>query len=138
MGLNADSWTEDILPLLIRLAWVIGFLVIYGGSAAWVVRDAQKRGYSGAGLFLVLWACGPLSLLIWHLVRPRTELAERPVQEYTNADDALVAASKLDMLGDWNEAIALYQSVATRWPEHGGYAQECIKAIDTKKAGAET
>jgi hypothetical protein len=39
------------------------------------------------------------------------------------------------MHGDWDEAIALYQSAAERWPEHVGYINECIKVINGKKAG---
>jgi hypothetical protein len=124
----------DLLPTLIALGSGIAFLFAYGGCAAWAVGDAQKRGNSGV-ILILLWLFGPLSALAWLLFRPRTTLAERPVQEYTNADDALAAAAKLDMLGDWDEAIALYQSAAARWPEHGAYVTECMKSIDRKKGG---
>jgi hypothetical protein len=123
----------DLLPALTAFGFGIAWLVACGGCAAWVVGDAQKRGKSGGVIIILLWLCGPLSALAWLLLRPRTTLAERPVQEYTNADDALAAAAKLDMLGDWDEAIALYQSAATRWPEHGAYVMECMKSIDSKK-----
>jgi hypothetical protein len=132
---NAASEIRGLVPILIWLAYTIAFLVVYGGSVGWVVRDAQERGYSGAALILLVWLCGPLAALIWLLVRPRTKLVERPVHGYATDDDALVAASKLDMLGDWDEATALYQHAAARWPEHGGYIEECIKVINDKKAG---
>ena len=57
-------------------------------------------------LFLLVWLCGPVAAIIWLYVRPRTMLVDRPVDDYANADDAIAAASKLDMLGDWDEAVA--------------------------------
>jgi hypothetical protein len=131
----AASRMTDLIPLLTGAALCITFLVVYGGSAAWVVGDAQKRGYSGGVLFLLLWLCGPLSVLIWLFVRPSTRLVDRPVLDYTNADDAIEAASKLDVLGDWDEAIVLYQYAATRWPEHEGYVRKCINVINDKRDG---
>src|SRR5262245_46837841 len=107
MGPNVVDGIKDLIPTFIGVAFFLTFLVVYGGCAAWVIGDAQKRGYSDTALFLLIWLCGPLSALIWLLVRPRTKLVERPAQDYANADDALVAASKLDMLGDWDEAIEL-------------------------------
>jgi hypothetical protein len=100
-----------------------------------VVGDAQKRGRPGCA-FLLIWICGPLSALIWLIVRPRTRFDERPVQDYTNADDAIAAASQLDLLGDWDQAIALYQYAASRWPEHGEYVLKCVEGINDKKAAA--
>lgn len=132
MGHDAANGIRDLLPALIGVGLGLAWLLASGASIAWGIGDMQKRGYSGSGMLLFLW-CGPLSALIWLLVRPRTTLAEHPVQEYTNADDALAAASKLDMLGDWDEAIALYQSAAERWPEHEAYIAECIKSIKNKQ-----
>jgi hypothetical protein len=128
---DAASGIFDLVPLLIGAALGIAFLAVYGGSVAWVVGDAQKRGYSGIAAIL----CWPFGPLIWLSVRPRTRLVERPVHDYATAAAALEAASKLDMLGDWDEAIALYQYVAGRWPEYEVYVKECIKLIDGKKGG---
>jgi hypothetical protein len=133
---DAASGTMVLVPILIWLAFAITLLAVYAGSVAWLVGDAHKRGYSGIAPFFLLWICWPVSALIWLLVRPRTKLVERPLDDYANADDALVAASKLDMLGEWDGAIALYQQVAARWPEHENYVRECIKAIDGKKAAS--
>ena len=124
---------NEVISHLIGPAVGLAFIVAYAGSAAWAVGDAQKRGYTGGGLFLLLWVCGPLSAMIWLFVRPRTKLIERAVQDYTNADDAIDAASRLEMLGDWDEAIVLYEYVAAQWPEHAGYVNECIKMIYGKK-----
>jgi hypothetical protein len=134
---DVASGIKDLVPILIQLAFGITFLVVYAGSIAWLVGDAHKRGYSGIAPFFLLWIGWPVSALIWLLVRPRTKLVDRPVEGYANADDALVAASKLDMLGEWDGAIALYQHVAARWPEYENYIRECIKAIDSKKAARE-
>jgi hypothetical protein len=124
---------QDLLRVLIPAASGIAILVLCGACAAWVVNDAQKRGRSGAVLIFMVFLCAPLVALIWLIIRPRTMLADHPVHDYANADDALTAASKLDMLGDWDEAIALYQYTAARWPEHECYVQECIKVIEGKR-----
>jgi hypothetical protein len=121
---------------LVGLAYIITYLGLWGACAAWVVNDAQARGRSGLA-FLLLWTCGPFCALIWLLVRPGTKLAERPAGGYTNADDALAAASQLDILGDWDEAVDLYRYAATQWPEHGEYINQCINTIHSKKAAAE-
>jgi hypothetical protein len=117
---------------LVGLACFVAYVTLWGACVAWVVNDAQKRGRAGlACLFL-----GPFCALVWLLIRPRTKLAERPSQSYTNADEALAAASKLDMLGDWDEAIDLYRYAATRWPEHGDYVNQCVNRVHGKKAAA--
>ena len=133
MAPDAASRLTNLMPLFIGAALFITSIVAYAGSAAWVVGDAQKRGYSGGVLFLLVWLCGPLSALIWLFVRPSTRLVDRPVHDYTNADDAMEAASKLDMLGDWDEAIALYEYAAARWPEHEDYVRKCINVINDKR-----
>jgi len=127
-----------LLPLEILFGAVFGvaFLVLWGACVAWVINDAQARGRSGCAPVIVLGISGPCAALIWLLVRPRTKLDERPVQSYGNAEDALAAASQLDMLGDWDEAIALYQYAAARWPEHGEYINACVNTITDKKAAA--
>jgi hypothetical protein len=135
MGPGAANGIKDLLLALIPLGIGVAFLVAFCGLAAWAVGDAQKRGRSGGMIILLFLLCGPLCPLIWLIVRPRTTLVDRPPQEYTNADDALAAASKLDMLGDWDEAIALYQSAASRWPEHALYVIECINSINRKRGG---
>jgi hypothetical protein len=70
------------------------------------------------------------------MIRPRTQLAAKSPEDYLSADDALAAAAKLDMLGDWEESMNLYRYSAERWPEQEGYANECIKVIAAKKANA--
>jgi hypothetical protein len=127
---------RTIMHPLVGAAFGLAYLILWGASVAWVVGDAQKRGNPGCALLLVLGITAPFSALIWLLVRPRTGFVDRPVQSYTNADDALAAASRLDMLGDWDEAIELYQYAATQWPEHGDYIRECVKIIEGKKAAA--
>jgi hypothetical protein len=45
------------------------------------------------------------------------------------------AASKLDMLGEWDQAVVLYQYTAAQWPEHDSYASKCVKLINDKRGG---
>jgi hypothetical protein len=87
-------------------------------------------------VFVLIWICGPLCALIWLIVRPHTSFTEPTVQNYANADDAIAAASRLDILRDWDEAIEPYRYAATRWPEHGEYVMKCVERIDEKKVAA--
>lgn len=49
-----------------------------------------------------------------------------------SADDALDDASMLEKAGDWRDAIAAYQAIADRWPDHANYASNCIAIIQRK------
>jgi hypothetical protein len=61
-------------------------------------------------------------------------MARHPsIDDFHNPEDALAAASKMDMHGDWDDAIALYRRVAERWPEHLEYSNKCIEAIQEKR-----
>jgi len=119
--------------LLIPLIFLL-FLALWGGSAAWAVGDAQRRGQSGGLLFLLLWACGPFAAVIWYFVRPRTTLVERSFDDCSTEGDALEPASRLEQLGDWDAAVVLYERVAKRWPENQHYVEECVKVIRQKQA----
>jgi hypothetical protein len=120
----------SILALLILIA---AFFGIYAWCAAWAVGDAQKRGCGGI-IILLLWVFGPLAALVWRIVRPRTTLVAKLPSDYDDADAAIEAAVRLDSLGEWDAAVALYRDVATRWPEHDTYIQQCIKRIEAKQA----
>jgi hypothetical protein len=51
----------------------------------------------------------------------------------------LTAANQLDLRGEWDQALALYQQAAERLRGHqdGAYAENCILRIQEKKARAE-
>jgi hypothetical protein len=68
------------------------------------------------------------------MVRPNSEAISQSEAEFDNADDALAAAFRLDMDGDWEAAIALYAKAAEEWPEQSLYARECIKRIEEKQS----
>jgi hypothetical protein len=55
---------------------------------------------------------------------------------YANADDAIAAASRLEMRGDWTGSIDLYRRAGERWPEHTTYVQNCIDRITKKQSFA--
>lgn len=58
--------------------------------------------------------------------------------DYENAEAVLAAASALDHRGEWADAIALYTYAAQKWKEeHSAYAENCIRAIEQKRAVAE-
>jgi hypothetical protein len=118
-----------IVPLVF-----LGFVGLWGGTAAWAVSDAQKRGHRSGLLFLLIWFCGPFASLIWYLVRPSKTLLERAPDDFDKEDDALDAAARLEQLGDWDASATLYASIASRWPENRPYVEQCIKAIREKQA----
>ncbi len=124
-----------MVDILIASLVVIAFAAVFAGIAAWAAGDAQKRGYDGGTVFILLFLLvGPCGVFIWLLVRPKARLNERSAIEYGHADGALAAASRLDSLGDWDAAITVYQDAAQRWPEHEDYIQRCIEAISEKQA----
>ncbi len=123
----------ELLQNIFYLLLIVAFLGVYFGSAAWAVGDAQKRGHTGGIIVVLFWLFGPLSAIIWLISRPRTRLIERAPQDYTNADDALAAASQLDKLGEWDAAIAAYENAGQRWPEHEHYISECMTRIREKQ-----
>ncbi|TWU59521.1 hypothetical protein V7x_55990 [Crateriforma conspicua] len=50
-----------------------------------------------------------------------------------NVDDAIAAASKLEKVGDWDEAIEAFREAADRWPDHATYIRNCIAEIERKR-----
>ncbi len=58
--------------------------------------------------------------------------ADPEPQPSDNADEAMAAASRLDQMGEWDAAIAAYQEVADRWPEHATYIANCIADVQRK------
>ncbi len=125
---------DDLFGHLVAVACVGFFLTGYIGVGAWAVGDAQNRGQTGALVVFLFYLFGPLSALVWLMVRPRKTLAERLPCEYANAEDALAAATRLDMLGDWERAIAVYETAAQQWPEHQPYIDQCVARIQKKQA----
>lgn len=124
---------SGIISAGIALLLFAGFVAVYAGSVAWAVRDAQQRGHSGGRIVLFFCLFGPLSAIAWLAIRPKTRLVERQPTTYRNADDAIDAATRLDDLGDWDEAIAVLEYAAQQWPEHADYTRQSIKAIDAKR-----
>lgn len=119
--------------MMVALLVVAVFAAVYAGSAAWAIGDAQKRGHSGGLVVVLFWLLGPLSALAWLAIRPKERLVDRQPTEYRNADDAMDAAVRLEGLGNWDEAIAVLNHAAEKWPEHAEYARQCIKSIDAKR-----
>ena len=77
-----------------------------------------------------------LSGLLWLLDRGnKVDIGERDPSEYSNPDDALGAAGKLDQLGESDKAITIYSDALSRWPEHKKYIVNCLDEIK-KKQGA--
>jgi hypothetical protein len=115
------------------------------GAISTLKRTRYRLAIVGAcTLLFPLW--GPcfgltLPLGIWLVVllrRPDVLASFAPAEKqspvYENADDAMAAAFQLDMRGDWDAAVELYQVAASRWPQHGPYIANCIAAIRQKQS----
>jgi hypothetical protein len=112
---------------------VLATVTFVAAILAWGVGDSQKRGQPG-WLFIFLFVfLGPLGIIVWLIARP-SRLAQRSHESYGRAEDALAAASSLDQLGEWDHAIALYESIAHRWPGHKEFVVECQKLIKEKQS----
>lgn len=119
------------LPVILAAA-----AVLHVGSAAWAITDAQKRGYSGDLVLLLVVLLGPIGVVLWLVVRPKSKVVIRPPAEYANPEDAVAAAVQLEMQSDLDAAIALYREVARRWPEHENYVRGCITRLEEKRLQA--
>jgi hypothetical protein len=104
-------------------------VAVFVSSTAWAITDARRRGRSGVGIVLMIALCGPFGALMWVVMRPQGLLLDRLPVDYDHPDDALAAAAKLDALGEWEHAAALYQHAALSWPEHRPYAVHCLARL---------
>ena len=124
----------SIAVRLIEIVVVLALPFLYVWSIAWAIGDAQKRGHAGC-LPICLFVClGPFAIVGWLLLRPGKRVADKQFEDYEDADDALSAAHRLEMLGDWDAAIALYRHCAERYPEHKLYVEQCIEQIKEKQS----
>jgi hypothetical protein len=124
----------NIVPVILVCVAMFAVIGGYLWTVAWAIGDAQRRGQGGGFIVFLFWLFGPLAALVWLILRPKQSLIERTPDDYTDPDDALAAASRLDSLGDWDAAVALYRSVAARWPEHSIYADNCISEVTQKQS----
>ena len=109
-------------PWMERLSIAFHFSPILGVVA---IRYAEKFGY------------GPHAFLRW-IEAPRImkPFRRRELNDDT-PDDSLAAAAKFDQQGRWQEAIDLYRTVVQKWPEQTEYVDNCLAAIEEKRAAGE-
>jgi hypothetical protein len=122
------------MPLDVRHLAAVFSMAIVVTAIAWAITDARRRGRTGGAIVLLLALFGPLSALLWLVMRPKTAVIDRHEADYDNPDDALAAAAQLDHLGEWGAAALLYQHAADRWPEHRPYVVQCLACIWQKQS----
>jgi len=122
----------EIIPVIIVCLVMLALVGGYLWTVSWAISDAQKRGHGGGFVVFLFWLFGPLAALIWLIARPSETLLERGPETYTDPDNAMAAAARLDSLGDWDAAVKLYGSVAERWPEHSEYVGNCLSDVQRK------
>lgn len=113
------------------LACIVALVSV--GPVAWAIGDAQKRGQTGCLIVLLFFLLGPLSAVVWIIARPRQKLADCSPDQYSDPNNALAAAARLDQLGEWEAAISLYGSADQRWPDYHDYIAACLKDIKRKQ-----
>ncbi|MHB8956744.1 MAG: hypothetical protein ACYC4U_27600 [Pirellulaceae bacterium] len=121
------------VPLYFRLGRLIAMLAGYEAA----------RWYPIAVYFSPIFAALAVRFSIiprprWSLFRSIWKRGQHSFDGYANADDAIAAASRLEMSGDWTASIGLYRRAAERWPEHTAYAQHCIDRITEKQSLVQT
>ena len=127
----------EIVSAILAIGVLLGFIVAYCWCVAWVISDATKRGRGGVGLFVLFWLFGPLSALVWLMIRPQSTLLETRIEDFDSPDEAIAAGSKLDAIGEWDAAIHAFNAVAQKWPEHADYARNCISSIEKKRSAVD-
>jgi len=127
---------KELQQISLALLPIAMFVAVYVGIGVWAIRDARKRRPDTSSFFLVplFLLLGPCAIIFWLFVRNSTPPVAEPHDVYTNAEDALAAASRLDQFGEWDKAILLYENAAHRWPEQKGYVVECMKRIKEKQS----
>jgi len=109
-------------------------VAVFVASTAWAITDARRRGRTGGAIVLMIALFGPFAALMWLVMRPKDALVERQAADYDHPDDVLIAAGKLDALGEWDHAAALYEYAALHWPEHRPYVVNCLARLQRMKA----
>jgi hypothetical protein len=54
--------------------------------------------------------------------------------QFQNADEAISAAIRLDVLAKWEEAAEIYRLSAERWPEHRPFIERCVEELEKKQS----
>jgi hypothetical protein len=122
----------DIVLGALALGALAASLFAYVYVVSWTVNDARARGWEGPVVLLIFWLCGLAAVPLWFLIRPRHKLIDLQHAEFESAEDALAVASMLDSRGEWDGALAIYNSAEVRWPEHASYIQKCKAAINDR------
>jgi len=118
-----------VLPLYFGLARLVEMVAGYG-AVQWYVVAVYFLPVPAA--LVVKFSLFPR--LNWRRFRLIGKDNRHSFDDYTNADDAMAAASKLEMCGDWQASVNLYRYAAEHWPEHGEYAQRCIARVTNKQS----
>lgn len=121
-----------VMPLYIGLARLIALVAGYDALRLyWIAAYFSPVPAALAVRFSLFPRMG------WRRLRPMREHGRHSYDDYANADDAIAAASNLEMRGDWEASINLYRHAAERWPEHSEYAQRCIDCVKNKQSLAQ-
>ena len=127
---------------LLTLFKVTLALALYWSSARLIATFA---GHNAAGWYFDAVYLSPIAAVVWVKLfgiptidwarfRMNLNSAQQSFADYGNPDDAIAAASRLDMSGDWNASIELYRLASERWPEHTEYIQNCIERVTAKQS----
>ena len=121
-----------LLMLIVPLYFALGRLVVL------------LAGYNAGEWYRIAFYFSPVAVALAarYSVYPRFKWARfrlnykddrRSYDDYDNPEDAIAAALRLDMRGEWTSSIILYRDAARRWPEHAAYINRCIDQIAQKQ-----
>ena len=129
--------SEDADSMLL----LVVFLVWAWGMASATVRRLHDIDRPGWDALLLVVGNVALGTMLW-MKRGTTgsnRYGEDPLLIQEDGPESLLdVASRYEMDGQWEKAIALYRIVRERWPDeqHSQYATNCVKRIEEKIANA--
>jgi hypothetical protein len=150
--LYSRRFDENAPPLVEMLGFYVLVMLApaLGWAGAWSMLKRRRYRLAVIGAWSLMvplfgpWFGLTFPLGIWLVVLLRRDSIrgaflpslERDPEAFSDPEEAIAAATKLDSMGDWDDAIAIYRRVASRWPEHASYAENCISAINRKQVAA--
>jgi hypothetical protein len=118
----------DIAGTLIS---IVGSLILILGLVLLATSKGRKWTWGLLGFFSIF---GIIAVVMLTDSRRNVRSSASSPTVYESADNAIAAAHDLEMQGEWEAAITLFESAAGRWPEHAEYIENRISDVRKKQS----
>jgi hypothetical protein len=102
--------------------------------AVWIMNPGNRSTPTEVVLGFAVLFVFPIVLLRLLLFMMDRPASTRRFDQFQNADEAISAAIRLDVLARWEEAAEIYRLSAERWPEHRPFIERCVEEIAKKRS----